>query len=328
MKLFTTNKLCLLLILLSGISCEPLDLKRVMDTTTDGIEISGASVTAHGTLLDIGDAEIIEHGHCWSKTPIPSAEDTINSSKTKLGGRKEAGGFESLLYGLIPGQIHYIRSYIYDGSEYSYGKELSFEITAEDVRFNSEKIKELDEVGSIMVTSSTNGIGSVNFSEHGHCWSQTDPPTINDLGKTAFGKYESDASFSSGINGLTMGVYYIRGYLEAEGTVIYTNTLIYESKISVETGIIRGISNNKAVAEGEVKSLGVAPIVNHGHCWSTATSNPNFNNNHNSLGSAGNLGSFNSNIDGLISGRRYYIRAYAFDGSRFYYGTVENFVAN
>ncbi|NJO89903.1 MAG: hypothetical protein HC831_13865 [Chloroflexia bacterium] len=306
------------------ISCEPLDLKRVMDTTTDDIEISGTSVIAHGTLLDVGETTIVDHGHCWSRSPGP----TIDDSHTDLGEKIEAGEFSSKLFGLIPGQKHYIRSYIYDGTNYIYGGELSFEITAEDIQFNSIEIKELDAVGSILVSSSTDGIGSVNFSEHGHCWSQTDPPTINDVGISAFGEFKSDTSFTSQINNLTMGVYYIRGYLEAEGSVIYTNTLVYESKISVQTGIIQVYPNSSAVAEGEILSLGVKPILDHGHCWSYVTNNPNFNNQHNSLGTADNLGVFHSNIEGLNSDLTYYIRSYAFDGSNYYYGETRTFKAN
>ena len=75
-------------------------------------------------------------------------------------------------------------------------------------------------------------------------------------------------------------------------------------------------------------SLGADPIIDHGHCWSTITSNPNINNLHNSLGSADELGTFNSNIDGLISDRTYYVRAYAYDGSNLYYGEVKSFMSN
>ncbi len=332
MKIIKLNQKSLLFLILPLsiliTTCEPLDLKRVMDTTTDNIEISGTSVIAHGTLLDIGDAVIVEHGHCWSISPEPFADDSVNSSSTQLGSKEEAGEFTSLLYGVIPGQTHYIRSYIYDGTNYTYGKELSFEITADDMEFNSVDIQELDEIGSILVTSSTNGIGSVNFSKHGHCWSQTDPPTIDDVGVTAFGEFNADTSFTSQINNLNMGVYYIRGYLEAEGVVIYTNTEVYVSKIQVETGTVNINSNNTIVAAGEIKSLGINTIVDHGHCWSTLTSNPNINNEYNSLGSTGNLGEFNSNIDGLIPNRTYYIRAYAFDGSKYYYGKIRNFRTN
>jgi hypothetical protein len=310
------------------VGCEPLDLKRVMDTTTDEIEISGTSVIAHGTLLDIGETTIVEHGHCWSKLPNPNAEDTINSERTKLGIKQDVGEFTSNLFGLVPGQLHYIRSYVYDGANYTYGKELSFEITAEDIQFNSIEIRELGAVGSILVTSSTDGIGSVNFTQHGHCWSQTDPPTINDIGTTAFGEFEADTSFSSQIHNLNMGVYYIRGYLEAEGSVIYTNTLVYESKIFVQTGIIEVYPNSSAVAEGEIQSLGVKPILDHGHCWSYVTNNPNINNQNNSLGAVNSLGVFHSNIEGLNSDFTYYIRAYAFDGSNYYYGETRAFKAN
>jgi len=308
------------LLFISG--CEPLDLKRVMDTSTNDVEVSGTSVVAIGTALDIGDAPIISHGHCWSTSPGP----TVDNFKTDLGSIDHAGEFTSKLYGIVPGIKHYVRSYMYNGAEYIYGDELPFEITADDLEFNSAEIEEL-QIGSVLVRSSTIGVGSINFSNHGHCWSQTDPPTIAD-NKTAFGQFKADTSFVSQINNLTLGVYYIRGYLESEGGVIYTNSVRYESTIWVETGIVSVNPSNSAIAYGKINSLGVSPIVEHGHCWSTLTSSPNINNEHSSLGSTSTLGNYSSEVDGLISGRKYYIRAYATDGSKVFYGDIKSFVAN
>ena len=76
------------------VSCEPLDLKRVIDTRTDDIEILGTSVTAHGTVLDVGDKLVLDHGHCWSFSQNP----TIDDFNTSLGIKAEAGDFISDLF--------------------------------------------------------------------------------------------------------------------------------------------------------------------------------------------------------------------------------------
>ncbi len=305
-------------------TCKKLEFERVMDVRTDEIKISGTSVLVYGTVLDVGASNIISHGHCWSRNPEPS----INDFNTNLGSVIMTRDFFSKLNNLTPGITYYVRSYLYDGNEYTYGDVVSFEITADDIQFVTSNIKKLDAT-SIKLSSSTKGIGSVNFSNHGHCWSQIDPPTIND-DKTAFGPFDSDTTFDSKINNLTLGRYYIRGYLEAEGVIIYSNTLTYESLITINTDQITPNLDNTAIAFGTIKSLGVNQIINYGHCYSTVTSSPDLNSTseHNSLGPSNQLGSFSSELTGLVSGRVYYVRAYATDGINVYYGEIKNFIAN
>lgn len=313
------NYICIFILIHS---CEPLDIKRVMDTTTDAVEKSGTLVIAHGTVLDIGESNVLSYGHCWSTAPGA----TIENFHTDLGQIDKPGEFTSRLFGVIPGLKHYVRSYVFDGAEYIYGDEVDFEITADDLQFNSGKVEQIEN-GAVNITSSATGIGSIKFDNYGHCWSQTEPPTISD-DTTAFGIFEADTSFTSLIENLNMGRYYIRGYLEAEGTIIYTNSVTYESLITLETGVISVNPDNTATAYGKINSLGLLPIIDHGHCWSTTTSSPDLNFDHTSLGSIGTLTAYNSDVVSLVSGRKYYIRAFASDGSKVYYGEIKSFVAN
>jgi len=312
------------LLVVSNSACKKLDFERVMDATTDTVYINGTSVTVQGTIIDIGEAEIITHGHCWSTNPNPSIKDF----STNLGSRLIPGTFSSKLNNLIPGVKHYVRSYLFDGEEYTYGEVESFEITDEDIQFVTSNLQKLSET-SVKVSSSTNGIGSVYFNNHGHCWSQTDPPTNKDS-ITAYGPFESDANFTSTINNLTQGRYYIRGYLVTGDIVIYSNTLIFESVITIKTDEISLNTDNTAIAYGTIKSLGVKQIINHGHCYSSITSSPDLNDLsvHTSLGPTNQLGGFSSELSGLISGRMYFVRAYATDGIKAYYGEIKNFMAN
>ena len=188
-----------------------MNFHRVMDTSTDSIFIQGTSVVVYGTVLDIGENTFSSHGHCWATHNNP----TITDFHSDLGPIYGSVEFWSHLNSIRPGIIHYVRSYLFDGKNYTYGDEISFEISAEDIEFYSNPAKKLD-ASTIEVSSSTIGVGFVNFSNHGHCWSQTDPPTVQD-NKTELGPYLSDANFTSQINDVNRGRYYIRGYLESEG---------------------------------------------------------------------------------------------------------------
>jgi hypothetical protein len=310
--------ICLLIIP----SCEQLDFKRVMDTSTDSVSINGTTVVVYGTVLDVGEGEIISHGHCWATHENPD----INDLHTDLGQILGPVEFWSTLKSISPGVKNYVRSYLYNGVEFTYGDQQSFEITADDINFSAGSLKKISPT-SIEVNSSTIGLGSVDFSNHGHCWSQTDPPTVNDK-RTNLGQYEADSVFVSQIDSLTNGRYYIRGYLETDGVIVYTNSIIYESEISVKTGAVSINANNSISVDGEIMSLGLLPILEHGHCWSDVTSNPNFNSNKTSLGPIFAPMVFTSNIYNLDSGKKYYIRSYATDGSKVYYGSVSSFIPN
>ena len=306
-------------------ACSKLEFHRVMDTSTDKVVISGTSVVVHGSVLDLGKSKIINHGHCWSKNATP----TIADYSSNLGTIEGTGDFYSKLNNLYPGLTYYVRSYLFDGSDYAYGTTISFKITGDSIRFSSEKTSKLSNT-SILVKSSTLGIGSINFSKHGHCWSLTDPPTISDSLTTISGTISSDTTFESQISNLAYGRYYIRGYLKADSDIIYSNTVIYESQISLNTDLISLGTLKSATAYGTIKSLGVNHIVNYGHCWSTYTSSPDLNylSEHSSLGPQNRLVTYSSELTNLISGRVYYVRAYATDGINVYYGEIKNFTSN
>ncbi len=315
--------LYVILVIVLLFSCQPLDLKRVVATRTDQIDVEGTSVVAHGTVLDLGSGQISEYGHCWSHNPMP----TVDGLHTNFGERLETGAYKSNLHSILPGQTHYVRSYVFDGVEYTYGEQREFTIKAEDMEFYIHELKETEVVGNILVTSYTEKLGAITFSQHGHCWSTTDPPTIND-NITAFGKYDHDTVFTSRLNNLNQGIYYIRAYLKEQDNVVYTATVKYESYITISTGQVLNNASNSAVVEGEINSLGALPIVDHGHCWSAINPQPNINTHHNSEGEVLSLGYFKSTMSDLLSGVTYYYRAYAFDGQYYYYGKVKTFVAN
>jgi hypothetical protein len=316
------NLVCIIVLLSIVQSCERLDLKRVLDTSADSVSIRGTTVIVYGTVLDKGKGEIISHGHCWATHENPD----INDFHSDLGTISGQGTFFSKLTAIRPGLEHFVRSYAYDGNEYTYSDEINFEINADDLIFNAPILQKTG-IGTVKATSNTTGIGSVTFANHGHCWSQTENPTI-DNDTTSLGLYQNDFLFTSDLKNLVLGRYYIRGYLENDGEVLYSKTIIYDSEISVKTGKVTNGANNFLVANGEIQSLGLKPIIDYGFCYSEFTSYPNYNNDKIPMGPIFYPSLFSIELSDFTSGHKYYIRAYANDGSRVYYGEIQNFVAN
>ena len=88
----------------------------VVSTQANTSTIAQGSI-GYGTLLDIGTSAVTQHGHCWNT----SANPTTSHSKTEKGAKANLGQFDSILTGLTPGTLYYVRAYATNGSGTGYG---------------------------------------------------------------------------------------------------------------------------------------------------------------------------------------------------------------
>ena len=84
-------------------------------TTAVISDITFTSATTGGFVEDEGGAEVTAMGVCWS-TGFPTIED----SKTTEGAG--SGSFTSIITGLMPGTVYYVRAYAVNSAGTSYGK--------------------------------------------------------------------------------------------------------------------------------------------------------------------------------------------------------------
>ena len=105
-------------------SCKKLEIERVVILKTGEVfDITANSASIRGIILDVGEINITQYGHCWSTTKDP----TINvETKTDLGIRYTKGSFNSDLTGLLPFTTYYIRAYTMSSLGITYGKVLYF----------------------------------------------------------------------------------------------------------------------------------------------------------------------------------------------------------
>jgi len=128
-RMYNHNLLFVLIVIVSGLlfffSCKKLDLKKQTALTTDEVSVSGNNtVIATGTIIDLGEGNITDHGHCWSA----SAEPTVSDNKFSLGVPSATGSFSSTITGLSSG-TWYIRAFAVDGANVLYGDVINFSIT-------------------------------------------------------------------------------------------------------------------------------------------------------------------------------------------------------
>jgi uncharacterized protein (TIGR02145 family) len=104
--------------------------------------------------------------------------------------------------------------------------------------------------------------------------------------------------------------------------------LEFEIVARVKTGEISYITTNSASVIGVIQEVGESGIAQHGHCWSV-DENPKVTlETKTNLGNRNNVGSFKSDLTGLLPGTRYYIRAYAISGGDTIYGDCVNIITN
>jgi uncharacterized protein (TIGR02145 family) len=118
-----------LLILSAGLipcflACEKVEVHRVVKIETQSVSDfkSNSEAEVLGEIYDLDDDGIIQHGHCWSTTEIPTIEDSI----TRLGKVSTRGAFTSSMSGLTPFTTYYIRAYATDAGGTTYGNQVSF----------------------------------------------------------------------------------------------------------------------------------------------------------------------------------------------------------
>lgn len=86
---------------------------------------------------------------------------------------------------------------------------------------------------------------------------------------------------------------------------------------SLSTSSVTSITSSTAVCGGSITSDGGASITARGVCWSTSI-NPTINNSKTNDGTG--VGTFASNLTGLVAGTTYHVRAYATNSFGTFYG--------
>lgn len=124
-------------------------------------------------------------------------------------------------------------------------------------------------------------------------------------------------------------LYAFQGYGAAADTAVasgYTKDLQIDSSPVVQTMAPTSITTTTCTGNGFISSIGDASVTQHGHCWNT-TGNPTTSDSKTTNG-VGAVGAFTSAVTGLISGTRYYIKAYATNSYGTGYGDGYSFIAD
>ena len=173
-----------ILVLFSVNTCQPFEPEGFLHITTDTIEyLTYGNYKVLGTVVDIGEGEITEHGFCWSESRSP----TTNGPSTQLGPKNTSGRFKDTVSELSANTTYYIRAYVITDEGTEYGIEKSFKsvpsvtdydgiayrtVTIGDQTWMAENLKvtHYSDGKAIPLVSDGAMWDALTFTDRAYCW--------------------------------------------------------------------------------------------------------------------------------------------------------------
>jgi len=288
-------------------------------------DVAQTEATSGGFVSTDGSAAVTSRGVCWSEAPQPSLMDshTENGAGT--------GGFVSVMSGLTPGTLYYVRAYATNQAGTAYSDESFF--TTASIPVVSASAEELPGFGNVtlgqssaiqtFIVAGSALTGPLHIAAPDGFQISTDD---RDAQRT-FGSL-LDLSPVSGSVYETILVRFIPGSggdyedaitISSPGAVNVTVSVLGRgvSLPTVQTAVVTEITNTTAVTGGNILSDGWMDILACGVCWSSSPY-PNLDGEHSSNSDL--TGEFIDVLSGLTPNTTYYVRAYATNGVGTTYG--------
>ncbi len=287
-------------------------------------EFSYNTAQVNTSVVDVGNVEISEHGHCWGVNQTPT---TANAKSTK-GVLNQVGNFSDNLTNLSPNTTYYVRAYFTRLSANTYGPQVSFKTNSV-----GRPTVSTSQITNVTLASAIGGgtvimNGGLAVTQRGIVWSNTQNPGLDsNLGFSINGS--GVGSFQSEITGLSPGLtYYVKAYAVNNLGIGYGDekqfATVQISPPIVNTGNISNITTHTAQIEAEVTSEGDGTVYAKGVCWGLSN-NPTLNNSMGHTNNGSGLGSFTADLTELTENTVYYVAAYASNENETSYGETKQF---
>ena len=298
------------------VSCKK-DFSRQPVVSTGEFDLAAA--IAHGTLVDPGTKDIVDHGFCWDSVGAPN----LGNSNVRLGTLTTTGSFQAQLLELSANRTYYLKAFISYGEEVLFGAMITF-TTPDLPDITTSAITEITETYAKCGGEITADNGSPVLAR-GVCWGiSSNPDTTNNHTSDGTGA----GTFASVLSGLSPNTqYYVRAYATSIYGTRYANEVEFNTGQSattpfVSTAAISNITQTTATSGGNVVADGGADVTVRGVCWS-ATPYPTTTDSKTEDGSG--TGVFSSSLTGLAPNSTYYVRAYATNEIGTSYGNEVSF---
>ncbi len=192
-----------------------------------------------------------------------------------------------------------------------------------------ETIADSISYNTLQLSSTISSTGGYEITQHGHCWSTEQVPTISDS-ITSLGKLIQPKTYTSELTNLTNNTtYYVRSYITHGNSTVYGSEqhirTLKTGKPIVETTQVSDVTLYTAVLGGIAQADSGLTVIAKGICWDTDNIFTITNCIDTTIVGNG-LGSFISEITGLNEGVTYYATAYATNEEGTSYGEILQFI--
>lgn len=215
-------------------SCVKFEPEGFLFVTTDAIDLELGEKGIYeftGSIKNIGEEKIEEHGFCWSETQNP----LLSNDSISLGETEKKGLFLSPVEGLKALCTYYVRAYAITSKGIFYGNEQVFTTTALAVpTVRTEKVTHFDRNsavcgGEILLE------GTAPVTERGVCWSDTRKPTMAD---EVASEGSGPGIFKINVTGLKLNtIYFARAY------AVNSRGVAYGEEVSFKTWDVDEVSD-------------------------------------------------------------------------------------
>ena len=271
--------------------------------TESVFEIYADRAKCEANVVSDGGFKVVERGVCWSTIPEPTISDAFEKANA------DTGRFVCQLRGLALSTPYYVRAYVRNETDITYGNELQF--------MSANGLPEVvtgtytARATSVTISGEVKDNGGYPVTERGICYSTTNmSPTSSDEVKQSGA---GNGSFTVTITDLTPGkTYYFRAYAKNQNDYNYGDPKPVTTGTGVPTVALKITSITATTASTIVKvtDFDGADLDSCGICWSE---NPNPNEQGKRVIAGGRQlnTEYICNISGLEPKKTYYICAFA-----------------
>lgn len=266
-------------------------------------------------LIFDGGASITQLGICWSTSNNPSVDSDnfveAKDNKTMVS-----------LSALQENSTYYVRAYAKNKMGISYSESKAFTtLTLPKVQTN--------DISSVQLTSALlNALllsnGNDSTITKGFCWGESTNPTLS---SSHIEVNVATPSYTYQLSNLKDETkYHVRAYAKNKIGISYGEEKSFTTtsaiKPTVTTSSATNISYTSATVGGNITSDGGATVTERGICYSKSSS-PTLSDSKFVSGSG--IGTYTTNLTGLLDGTTYYVRAYAINKKGVAYGEQKSF---
>ncbi len=293
--------------------------------TLETTDITASSAKLNGKVINIGEPKYTERGFIYSVNPTPTIEDNIQKLSCPLNDDPE---FSCRIENLATMKVYYARAYVIQSGDVVYGNVISFSTAGNDAVISTSAVTDISATNATF-NGMIQNIGAPPYSERGFCYSSSGTPSISTNKITVSGS--GSGAYSAQVNNLEYPTNYnVCAYVIQAGKPIYGNVVSFSTQTrqpSVITSAVTDISTSSATFNGMISDLGIPQATRRGFCYSSSTSNPSISDDHWDDYLV-NTANYNRKISGLASGVTYYVRAYAYQDGKYFYGNTVSFMTN